>query len=201
MNSNERETLYVLLWALADKECITLIGLMSDGQEYQIRQMAEMMQILPLTASEHMKTLHHTGLLHLRMEGPRYYYRLNENRIALLKEYIGRIDTFPTKAEKVESDNAWIDELDCSPEDKKILYECTFNGHLLDTHMKQDKWLVVLRWLATKFDPDKRYTEKEVNTILSEVHGDYATMRRDLIDFGFMQRERGGASYWLKKNA
>lgn len=201
MNTNERETLYHLLWALADKERITLIGLMSDGQEYQIHQMAEMMQILPLTASEHMKVLHHTGLLHLRMEGPRYYYRLNENRIALLKEYIGRIDTFPTKAEKVESDNAWIDELDCSPEDKQILREFTFNGHLRTIDMKQDRWLAVLRWLATKFDPEARYTEKEVNAILSEVHGDYATIRRDLIDFGFMQRERGGASYWLKKNA
>jgi len=197
MNTNERESLYLLLWSLADKERLTMIGLMSDGQEHQIRPMAERMQILPLNASEHIQGLHHMGLLHLRMEGPRYFYRLNTDRIAQLKTYIGIIDTLPTVSEKVETDNDWIEALDFNPEDKKILRECTFNGYLLDTQMKEERWLVVLRWLVTKFEPGLRYTEKQVNAILSEVHGDYATMRRDLIDYGFMDRERGGVSYWL----
>lgn len=198
MNTNERETLYFMLWALADKERLLMINLMSDGQEHQISPMAERMQILPLTASEHMKALHYAGLLHLRMEGPRYFYRLNATRIAQLKEYIGIIDTLPIAAEKRESNMDWIDSLECDEEDKKILRESTFNGRLLDISMKEKKWLAVLRWLVTKFEPGIRYTEKQVNAILTEVHGDYATMRRDLIDYGFMERERGGASYWCK---
>jgi hypothetical protein len=147
-----------------------------------------------------MKVLHHSGLLHLRMEGPRYFYRLNTTRIAQLKEYIGMIDTLPTASEKVVSDNSWIDDLNYDEEDKQILRECTISGRLIDILMKEKKWLVVLRWLATKFEPGIRYTEKQVNAILKEVHGDYATMRRDLIEYGFMERERGGASYWLKAN-
>jgi hypothetical protein len=200
MDTNQRDTLYLLLWALADKERLTIIGLMSDGQEHQIRPMAERMKILPLEASEHMKVLHHAGLLRLRMEGPRYFYHLNENRVAELKSYIGMIDTLPTVAEKVASDNDWIEALDYDEDDKKVLREYTYNGRLLDISMKEKKWLVVLRWLVTKFEPDVRYTEKQVNEIIKQVHGDYATIRRDLIDFAFMQRERGGASYWRTSN-
>src|SRR5688500_17438463 len=115
MNTSERDTLYLLLWALADKQRIVMIGLMSDGEEHQIRPMAELMKIQPLEASEHMKVLHHTGLLRLRMEGPRYFYRLNENRLAQLKEYIGRIDTLPTASVKVEADYTWLEALDLNP--------------------------------------------------------------------------------------
>jgi hypothetical protein len=42
-----------------------------------------------------------------------------------------------------------------------------------------------------------RYTEKQINALLTEVHPDYATLRRSLVEYGFMRRERGGGDYWL----
>jgi hypothetical protein len=36
-----------------------------------------------------------------------------------------------------------------------------------------------------------------VYAILLEVHSDYASLRRYLIDYGYMRRERGGSNYWL----
>jgi hypothetical protein len=46
------------------------------------------------------------------------------------------------------------------------------------------------------FDVDKRYSEKRVNEILSQYYDDTATLRRELVGYGLMQREGGGGEYW-----
>jgi hypothetical protein len=58
------------------------------------------------------------------------------------------------------------------------------------------KLMAVLRWLATKFAPGVKYTEREVNAMLKEIHPDYARLRRELIEAKFLQREGGGGMYW-----
>ena len=42
------------------------------------------------------------------------------------------------------------------------------------------------------------YSEKEVNKILSRVYEDYVLLRRYLIEYGFLDRTRDGAVYFLK---
>ena len=81
--------------------------------------------------------------------------------------------------------------------DKKVLRDYTREGRLTKIPSKQKKLLAVLRWLVGYFEPDCTYTEREVNDIIAQVHDDYATLRRDLVDFGFLRRERGGGQYWL----
>jgi hypothetical protein len=57
---------------------------------------------------------------------------------------------------------------------------------------------VILRYLATLFEAGRTYTEAEVNTILKSVYEpDYVGLRRDLVDFRYLRRERSGSSYWL----
>jgi hypothetical protein len=53
----------------------------------------------------------------------------------------------------------------------------------------------VLTWLAGRFEPGRRYAEREVNEIIKRHHEDSATLRRELIDGGWMEREDG--VYWL----
>lgn len=43
----------------------------------------------------------------------------------------------------------------------------------------------------------RRYSEPEVNAVLERLHQDTARLRRDLVGFGFMEREGGGGDYWL----
>jgi DNA-binding CsgD family transcriptional regulator len=62
---------------------------------------------------------------------------------------------------------------------------------------KQKAKLVVLNRIAELFDHAKRYTEKEVNGILSGVHEDHVTIRRYLIEYGFLSRKPDGSEYWL----
>jgi DNA-binding transcriptional ArsR family regulator len=54
---------------------------------------------------------------------------------------------------------------------------------------------VVLSWLAGRFQPGRRYPERDVNDILQRHHPDFATLRRELVDHRFMAREAG--HYWL----
>jgi hypothetical protein len=54
--------------------------------------------------------------------------------------------------------------------------------------------LVVFAWLVERFEPERRYTEAEVNRELLRAHADYATIRRGLYDEHFMDRADG--RYW-----
>ena len=56
------------------------------------------------------------------------------------------------------------------------------------------KRLAILRWLVEDFQPGRRYTEAEVNEIISRRHPDFATLRRHLVDEELMQRQH--SIYW-----
>ncbi|HCF50293.1 MAG TPA: transcriptional regulator [Syntrophomonas sp.] len=55
----------------------------------------------------------------------------------------------------------------------------------------------VLSYLASKFERERIYSEKEVNALIDRWHtfGDYFLLRRLLIDCGFLGRTADGAQY------
>jgi hypothetical protein len=57
-----------------------------------------------------------------------------------------------------------------------------------------------LEYLASQFEPDFYYTEREVNALLNQHHtfGDPALLRRELFERGLVDRVRDGSAYWLK---
>jgi hypothetical protein len=62
---------------------------------------------------------------------------------------------------------------------------------------KAKKKIVVLQKIANEFEAKRTYTEKEVNVILKSIFEvDYVTLRRELIDYGFMKRSNDCAKYW-----
>ena len=63
---------------------------------------------------------------------------------------------------------------------------------------KEKKRAVILKHILQRFQPDKFYTEKEVNNILKPIFEDYVMLRRYLIDYGFMGRKYDGSSYWVQ---
>ncbi|MFL5732451.1 MAG: DUF2087 domain-containing protein [Chloroflexia bacterium] len=66
-------------------------------------------------------------------------------------------------------------------------------GKLYAIPRKHDQIQTILTEIAQKFSPEKRYTEREVNVILEEVNEDYCTVRRLLVDYGYLSR--GGGIY------
>jgi hypothetical protein len=57
----------------------------------------------------------------------------------------------------------------------------------------------VLRYVGKTFKPGVKYSEKQVNQALARYHEDTATLRRELVGYGFMKREAGGRAYWVEE--
>lgn len=64
---------------------------------------------------------------------------------------------------------------------------------------KQKKKIVILREILKKFELNREYSEKEVNEIIKTFNDDYSTLRRDLINYGFLQRSMDGLIYVVNK--
>jgi hypothetical protein len=55
--------------------------------------------------------------------------------------------------------------------------------------------LAACAFLADRFERRRRYSEREVNELLADDAPDVATLRRLLVDEGFLARDR--TAYWL----
>ena len=68
------------------------------------------------------------------------------------------------------------------------------DGRLATIPAKWSKRRLVLDWLSQRFEPGRTYPEAAVNAVLGRFHPDYASLRRYLVDEGFMERRQG--FYW-----
>ncbi|WP_346917499.1 DUF2087 domain-containing protein [Clostridium sp.] len=73
------------------------------------------------------------------------------------------------------------------------------DGSLKSYPSKEKKKIIVLEQIMRSFTTGKVYSEKEINRILSRVYEDYATVRRALIEYGFLSRSNDCKSYWVKE--
>ena len=62
---------------------------------------------------------------------------------------------------------------------------------------KEKKKVVILTKISEQFEKGKEYSEKEVNKIIGSIYDDFVTIRRYLIEYGFMKRTKDGKKYWL----
>lgn len=86
-------------------------------------------------------------------------------------------------------------------ESKKILsayFTQGLDGPLETYPLKEKRRVAILKHISKRFDPDKTYTEKEINSVLKDIYEDYVMLRRHLIEYGFMDRTQDGSSYWIK---
>lgn len=86
-------------------------------------------------------------------------------------------------------------------EEKEKILETAFSSlnplKLKHFPAKEKKKIVVLKKITASFSEGKRYKEKELNQILKEIYDDYPTLRRYMIEYGFMGRTDDCREYWL----
>jgi hypothetical protein len=73
------------------------------------------------------------------------------------------------------------------------------DGPLSGFPRKEKRKIAILRQLIRRFIPGRRYSEPEVNEILKAAWDDFVTLRRYLIEYGFMDRLPDGSKYWVKE--
>ena len=64
--------------------------------------------------------------------------------------------------------------------------------------VKEKRKIILLQKIMEDFESGRDYTEKEVNVILQQYYADFASIRRYLIEYGFMDRDKEGKRYWVQ---
>jgi hypothetical protein len=83
---------------------------------------------------------------------------------------------------------------DVPEDDARILRRYFRGGRLTQIPSQLSRRRLVLDRLAQEFDVGSRYSERQVNAILRRFHEDVASLRRFLVDEGFLDRAAG--EYW-----
>ncbi len=82
--------------------------------------------------------------------------------------------------------------------DRKVVADFSRrDGRLKEIPAQRKKREAVLRRILEEFRPARRYGEKQVNDIIGRFHEDTATLRRELVGYGWLKREEG--VYWQEE--
>ena len=77
--------------------------------------------------------------------------------------------------------------------DARVLHAyMSADGRLRAIPAQRKKRDVILRHIVTAVEPNRTYTERQLNTVLRRFHDDVATLRRELIVTRLMVRTRDG---------
>jgi hypothetical protein len=77
------------------------------------------------------------------------------------------------------------------------------NGKIVRWPKKKIEKLEVLKYINSKFEIGKKYSEKQVNEIINNWHtfGDYALIRREMFDNYLLERTQDGKEYWIENSS
>ena len=73
------------------------------------------------------------------------------------------------------------------------------NGAIKQFPSKEKKKIIILGEIMKSFDKNYEYSEKEVNRILQRMYDDYVTLRRALVEYGFLDRADDCSVYRVKE--
>ncbi len=172
--------------ALGDESRLKMAGLLAQ-REYSVDELAASLALKPPTISHHLGILRRIGLVTVRPEGTTHWYRLDLDTLRTMHH-----DARPEKITVAD------DAANATEWDRKILRDYFDGERLRQIPMNRKKRTVILNWLAEQFEADARYAEKSVNEIIKRHHEDSATLRRELVEGGWMQRENG--IYWRTRD-
>ncbi|MCR4621986.1 MAG: metalloregulator ArsR/SmtB family transcription factor [Clostridiales bacterium] len=168
-----------LFKAIADDTRLKILRTLNEKEMY-VELLAQRLQLSPPTVSFHLKKLYSAGLIDSKKE---QYYTVYSLRRQVFDKSIKEL------------------LFDSSGSDAEELREEMYRRKVIDTFMpggycerlpaQLKKRLIIYRLIFDRFEPGASYTEKQVNNIISALHGDYCTVRRDMVDMGWFTRKNG----------
>ena len=168
-----------ILRALADPERLAIAGALAR-RDLAARELADALDLPISRVRKHLNRLTTTGVA--RMADDRRTYRLDPETLRWAAEQVG-----PPRDAGLA--------LGAANEDEEIVLRTFFRkGRLTEIPGKAAKRRIVLERIASEFEPGVHYDEKEVNAMVGAFFNDYASLRRYLVDEGFLDRDAG--VYW-----
>jgi hypothetical protein len=185
MSTNVQEQFFK---ALVDVDRLRVAGLLYE-RTLSVEAVANELGLQQKHTRHHLECLAEAGLVQVVSDSDGNGYRLNRQQF----ENLARSQFKPSPGAEV------IVQADLPPDELKLLQNyVTRDGRLKLIPNQNKKMLVVLKYAAGRFDKGRTYTEKEVNENLLQIFADSSTLRRYLVDYQLLDRERDGSRYWRR---
>lgn len=173
--------------AMADANRLKILGLLAQ-ENLTVEQLSEMLNLRPSTVSHHLSKLADVGLVSAKASSYYNIYHLENKELEKMANQLLSTDTLPSMAADVNLDAY----------DQKVVSNYLDKGGRLKTIPSQRKKLeAILRYVSQSFTQGEKYSEQEINQILSQYHQDTASLRREMISIGLLERSNDGRQYWL----
>ncbi len=182
--NEENLPLLTFFKALADETRLKIVGLLVH-QARSVDELAASLGLSAPTISHHLGRLQEAGLVTAKAE---QYYSVYSLRVDALHEMAREV----LSTEKLAEAARGVDEDAFA--DQVVRDFVGRDGRLKQIPSQLKKREAIIRWLASDFEEGKRYPEKQVNAMLKKYHEDYALLRRELVDMGYLARKEG--IYW-----
>jgi hypothetical protein len=192
---DERRALIMALQALVDPEMLRVLAALGQA-ERSLPELAEELGVPASFSRGPLGRLIFLEIVAVREHEGRALCKLSRRRLHTLNGALQRLsrDLFASTPPATPADSAAIDEAE-----RRILRSCFQGDQLREIPSRPERLRVVLRWLSSQFAPERRYHEREINALIKRYHADSATLRRHLIDYGYMRRAND--FYWLAEAA
>jgi biotin operon repressor len=172
-----------LLKVIADETRLRILGALAD-KPLTGKDLAEQLSLTAPTISHHMRKLSDAGIVLSRSEAQRQWYSLNSDLLLGARRVpLNRSDDRPSSIPGDDDEDSKFRA--------KVLRDFFVGEALKEIPAQRKKRVIVLQHLMDRFDPSRTHTEREVNDLLRPAHEDVATLRRELVDYGYLQRDRG----------
>jgi hypothetical protein len=165
--------------ALGNESRLKLVGLVAD-RERKVQELAVLLALKEPTVSHHLAILKDAGLVALRIEGNTHWYRLDRDALRRINQLVFSADL--SRVSYQADGQVW---------EREILRNFIEDERLTKIPDARKKRWVVLKWLTRRFALDSRYSETEVNAVLKRHHPDAATLRRELVGYRMLERNKG----------
>lgn len=179
------ERLVTLFKALADPSRLRILGAVAE-RPMTGKELAEQLDLSLPTVSHHLSKLMAVRLVQATRAGQSHAYALNSHALREL----GRETSESPEQVKAEGETGEPHDQD-ERFRQKVIRDFFHGARLREIPARRKKRVIVLQHLAGWFNPQRAYPENEVNAILRQAHDDVATLRRELVDYGYLQREAG----------
>ncbi|MFN2194859.1 MAG: DUF2087 domain-containing protein [Anaerolineales bacterium] len=175
--------------ALTNIDRLKITGVVANEALTQA-EISSRLEISPAETHHHLESLKDAGLIleEQTENGPRFTLNSRQLEVLARDQFAGRQPVKLAVGGVLNQD-----------EQRLLAGFLTQDGRLRQIPLQGKKLQAVLKYAAGLFTAGRIYTEKEANQVLERLNPDTAMLRRNLVDYGFLQRERDGSAYWLSQ--
>lgn len=186
---DERRALVMSMQAMLDSDMLAVVAALME-RERGITELAETFKAVPSFSRGPIGRLIFLEIVAVQEEDGRIICRLNRQRLHALNGMLQRLskDLFAEEQLPIPGTEALPDD------EQRVLRTYMRGEQIVDLPAGAQRLQVILKWLAGRFEPGRRYPERELNEIIKQHHPDFASLRRYLVDYRYMARER--EVYW-----